>query len=103
MDLINKESPSRKHPQRNSDLEPLSSWLSLLPKIPLPNPRNGKNTILWQDNIMGNVPLNTSVDLKGIREWLSQRRFIKLTNISVWDASRNCKCGTSQAFQNTCK
>jgi hypothetical protein len=50
-------------------------------------PGNGKNTMLWQDNIMGNAPLNASDELKGIREWLSQRGFIKLADISAWDAS----------------
>jgi hypothetical protein len=43
--------------------------------------------MLWKDNIMGNAPLNTSDDLKGIYEWLSQHGFIKVVDISVWDAS----------------
>jgi hypothetical protein len=41
--------------------------------------------MLWQDNIMGNAPLNASYELKVIHEWLSQRGFTKLANISAWD------------------
>jgi hypothetical protein len=50
-------------------------------------PGNGKRTMLWQDNIMGNAPLNDSKDIKEIHEWLTQCGINKVADISAWDDS----------------
>jgi hypothetical protein len=39
-------------------------------------PGNGKRTLLWTDNIMGNPPLENTGDLAELREWLSHLGYI---------------------------
>jgi hypothetical protein len=43
--------------------------------------------MLWQDSIMGKVPLKIFEEFKEIHKWLNQHRFTKLEDISSWDAS----------------
>jgi len=52
-------------------------------------PGNGEKTMLWQDSIMGQLPIDNSKELKEIREWLTQHGFTKLADISSWDTLGN--------------
>jgi hypothetical protein len=52
-------------------------------------PGNGKKTLVWRDNIMGHPPLKNYEEIKEICDCLTQRDFIKPTDISSWDATGN--------------
>ena len=56
----------------------LGFFHSLLYCVPL----NGNKTLLWDDSILGRVPLASSTEFIDIRLWLTQRDIAKLANIS---------------------
>jgi hypothetical protein len=86
---FDEEFTGRKYHQRNVDLESLSPGLDFFQIYLYRIPGNGKKTLIWKDNIMGHPPLENSEEIKEIREWLTQRDFIKLADISSWDATGN--------------
>lgn len=51
-------------------------------------PGNEENTMMWQDNIMGQSPLSKNEAIKEIRNFLMQQGILTLVDISTWDDSR---------------
>ena len=43
-------------------------------------PGNGKKTLLWEDKILGNLPLSSINSLSEIKAWLSNKGFLRLAN-----------------------
>jgi hypothetical protein len=63
---------------------------------------NGKKTMLWKDNIMGNTPLIESEDLKEIHAWLSQLGIKKSKTSLCGMIKEDGKVGISRASQIKC-
>lgn len=55
---------------------------------------NGKKIKLWDDWILGNLPLNQKTELDNIRNWLYTRNKVTLWDISAWnqDGTRSWNC-----------
>eukprot|EP00253_Pinus_taeda_P032328 PITA_32328 len=51
-------------------------------------PGNGKNMMLWQDTIMGQLLLSKNEAIKEIGNWLIQQGILTLADISTWEDSR---------------
>ena len=54
-------------------------------------PGKWKKTLLWKDRIMGNLPLNNTIELTKICEWLSHLGLHIQVDISSWDRAENWK------------
>jgi len=52
-------------------------------------PGNGKNTMLWRDNIMGHPPLAEVNEISELRAWLHVKGIRKIEDISEWDSHGN--------------
>ena len=52
-------------------------------------PGSGKRTLLWEDKIMGNLPFSSNESLSEIKDWLSNKGFLRLRNIFSWDRAGN--------------
>ena len=55
-------------------------------------PGSGKRTLLWEDKILGNLPLSSDESLSKIKNWLSNKGFLRLADICPWDRARNWVC-----------
>ena len=52
-------------------------------------PGNGRQTLLWDDEINGQAPLNYDNSISEIKNWLINKRVLRLANICLWDAKGN--------------
>ena len=52
-------------------------------------PSNGRQSLLWDDKINGQVPLNSDISICEIKNWLINKGIFKLANIFLWDANGN--------------
>lgn len=48
-------------------------------------PSNGKNTHLWNDQIMGNDPLAESEEIADLINWLERAGVNNIYDLSIWD------------------
>eukprot|EP00253_Pinus_taeda_P028484 PITA_28484 len=55
-------------------------------------PGNGKNILLWRDQIMGHPPLSTINEIVDLRAWLSSKGTRKIEDIAEWDNKGNWQC-----------
>lgn len=49
------------------------------------NLRNGENTSIWNDRIMGTAPLKRNYNLRDLQGWLEEKDISSLFSISEWD------------------
>ena len=52
-------------------------------------PGSGKKTFLWEDKILGNLPLSSINSLSDIKIWLTNKGFLRLADICNWDSDGN--------------
>ena len=49
-------------------------------------PVNGIKTLLWDDKINGQAPLNSENSILEIKNWLINKGIFRLVDIFLWDA-----------------
>ena len=52
-------------------------------------PGNGRQTLLWDDKINGQAPLNSDNSISEIKNWLINKGVLRLVDICLWDAKGN--------------
>ena len=52
-------------------------------------PDNGKQILMWDDNILGILPLSSIISLKEIKLWLTNKGLLWVANICSWDSAGN--------------
>ena len=52
-------------------------------------PSNGGKTLLWDDKINGQAPLNFENSILEIKNWLINKGICRLVDICLWDAKGN--------------
>ena len=52
-------------------------------------PGSGKKIFLWDDKILGNLPLSSINSLSEFKIWLTNKGLLKLSDICNWDRDGN--------------
>ena len=52
-------------------------------------PGNGGRTLLWDDKIKCNAPLNIDLSILEINIWLVNKGILRLSDITSWDINGN--------------